>query len=144
MGEELIKVLLNDKWLPIIFLFKFLCLAQIITALNAVNNFVHTSQGRPQWRLYFYATLALFMALSFFFAVQKGIISKVDIQEALTPLNLTYVIEQANPDLILLTRTSADFGLGKVPGMDMMVESLKMELSSISKVPLIEVARTLG
>ena len=78
------------------------------------------------------------------FAVQKGIISKVDIQEALTPLNLTYVIEQANPDLILLTRTSADFGLGKVPGMDMMVESLKMELSSISKVPLIEVARTLG
>ena len=76
-------------------------------------------------------------------AVQEGIISHIDIQEALTPLNLAYVIKQAEPDLILLTRTSADFGLGKVPGMDMMVESLKKELSSISKIPLIEVARTL-
>jgi nucleoside-diphosphate-sugar epimerase len=78
------------------------------------------------------------------FAVKEGIISGVDIQEALTPLNLAYVIEQAEPDLILLTMTSTDFGLGKVPGVDMMVESLKKELSSISKVPLIEVARALG
>ena len=76
------------------------------------------------------------------FAVQKGLISSVDIQETLTPLNLAYVLEKAKPDLILLTRTSADFGLGKAPGMDVMVNSLKMELASISKLPLIEVSRT--
>jgi hypothetical protein len=78
------------------------------------------------------------------FAVQEGIISSVDIQESLTPLNLEYVLEQAKPELVLLTRTSADFGLGKVPGMDIMVNSLKTELASISKIPLIEVARVTG
>ena len=75
------------------------------------------------------------------FAVQEGIISSIDIQETLTPLTMAFVIAQAKPDLVLLTRTSEDFGLGKAPGMDIMVNSLKTELASISKIPLIEVAR---
>ena len=75
------------------------------------------------------------------FALQEGIISRIDIQETLTQLTLKFVIDQAKPDLILLTRTSEDFGLGKAPGMDIMVNSLKTELAAISKVPLIEVAR---
>jgi hypothetical protein len=75
------------------------------------------------------------------FAVQKGVISEVDIQETLTPLTLAYVLAQAKPDLILLTSTSEDFGLGTAPGVDVMVGSLKRELASMSNVPLIEVAR---
>ena len=75
------------------------------------------------------------------FAVQKGIISKIDIQETLTPLTLRYVLAQAEPDLILLASASEDFGLGTAPGVDVMVDSLKRELASISTVPLIEVAR---
>jgi FlaA1/EpsC-like NDP-sugar epimerase len=75
------------------------------------------------------------------FAVQKGIIPKVDIQETLTPLTLRYVLDRAKPDLILLTSASEDFGLGTAPGVDVMVDSLKRELASISTVPLIEVAR---
>ena len=78
------------------------------------------------------------------FAVQEGIISSIDIQETLTPLTMAFVIAQAKPDLVLLTRTSEDFGLGKAPGMDIMVNSLKTELASISSVPLIEVARVTG
>jgi dTDP-4-dehydrorhamnose reductase len=78
------------------------------------------------------------------FAVQKGIISEVDIQESLTPLTLAYILAQAKPDLILLARASEDFGLGTAPGVDVMVDSLKRELGSISKVPLIEVARATG
>jgi hypothetical protein len=69
------------------------------------------------------------------------VISKVDIQETLTPLTLEYVLAQAKPDLILLTSASEDFGLGTAPGVDVMVDSLKKELASISGVPLIEVAR---
>ena len=42
------------------------------------------------------------------FAVQKGIISEVDIQESLTPLTLAYILAQAKPDLILLARASED------------------------------------
>ena len=76
------------------------------------------------------------------FAVQAGIIAQVDIQETLTPLTLSYVIAEAKPDIILLTSASEDFGLGTAPGMDVMVDSLKKELASISKIPLIEVARS--
>ena len=76
------------------------------------------------------------------YAVQAGIIDKIDIQETLTPLTLSYVIDQARPDLVLLTSASEDFGLGTAPGVDVMVDSLKTELASISKVPLIEVARS--
>ena len=75
------------------------------------------------------------------YAVQKGVIPKVDIQEALTPLTLAYVLAKAEPDLILLTSASEDFGLGTAAGVDVMVDSLKRELASMSRVPLIEVAR---
>ncbi|MDX1435689.1 MAG: hypothetical protein R3335_02685 [Anaerolineales bacterium] len=75
-------------------------------------------------------------------AVQTGIIPAVDIQETLTPLTLEYVLKKSSPDIILLTSVTEDFGLGKAPGIDVLVDSLKRELASISAVPLIEVART--
>jgi homoserine dehydrogenase len=75
------------------------------------------------------------------FAVQEGIITEVDIKETLTPLTLGYILAQAEPDLILLARASEDFGLGKAPGVDVMVDSLKRELASMSRVPLLEIAR---
>ena len=75
------------------------------------------------------------------YALQKGVIDQVDIQETLTPLTLAYVLAQAEPDLILLASASEDFGLGTAPGVDVMVDSLKRELASLSPVPLIEVSR---
>lgn len=75
------------------------------------------------------------------FAVREGIIQKVDVQETLTPLTLAYVLDQSKPDLILLASASEDFGLGTASGVDVMVDSLKRELASISTVPLIEAAR---
>ncbi len=53
--------------------FKFLCLAQIFTGLNAINNFVHAAQGRPNWALYYNIAGAIIMPVSFFFATQKGL-----------------------------------------------------------------------
>ncbi|MGD8806870.1 MAG: hypothetical protein PVH65_13510 [Chloroflexota bacterium] len=75
------------------------------------------------------------------YAIQKGIIDQVDIQETLTPLTLAYVVAKAKPDLILLTNASEDFGLGAAPGIDIMVDSLKRELAALSAVPIIEVSR---
>ena len=75
------------------------------------------------------------------FAVQTGVIPAVDIQETLTPLTLEYILKQSTPDIILLTRVTEDFGLGKAPGIDILVDSLKRELESMSGVPMIEVAR---
>jgi len=73
VSDELIRVFLNDKWFPIIPLFKYLCIVQIITGINAVNNFVHIAQGRPQWSFCCNAVLAIAMPISFYFAVQYGL-----------------------------------------------------------------------
>jgi O-antigen/teichoic acid export membrane protein len=73
MGGDVVRVILNEKWFPMIPLFEYLCIAQIMTAMNAVNNFVHTAQGRPNWSLYFNAAMALFFPVSFYFAVQHGL-----------------------------------------------------------------------
>jgi hypothetical protein len=78
------------------------------------------------------------------YAVQQGIISAVDIREALTPLTLEYVLERAQPDLVLLTTTTEDLGLGKAPGMDILADALREELAAIAEVPVIAVARTGG
>ena len=75
-------------------------------------------------------------------AVQEGVIAAVDYIETLTPLNLQYVLDLAKPDLVLLTSAFEDYGLGKAPGVDVMVFSLKRELAMISSVPLIEVSRS--
>jgi hypothetical protein len=76
------------------------------------------------------------------YVVQEGIIDKVDIRESLTPLTLDYVLAQSQPDLVLLTRTSEDLGLGMAPGTDILAEALREELAAISDVPVIEVARS--
>ena len=75
------------------------------------------------------------------FAVKEGVISKVDFNNALTSIALEKVIEQVNPDLVLVTTTTEDIGLGNAPGIDIFVEALREELASISKVPIIAVAR---
>ncbi len=86
VSNELIHVLLNEKWYPIIPLFKYLCLAQILTAINAANGFVHNAQGRPLWSLCFNLVLAITMPISFYFAVQYGL------QAILVPWFTVYVI----------------------------------------------------
>ncbi len=72
-GEELIRSLLNDKWIPIIYIFKLLCLSQIFMALTAINTMLHVAQGRPQWSMYFRGVCALFVGGSFYFAAQHGL-----------------------------------------------------------------------
>ncbi len=73
LGEDLIKAMLNEKWYSIIFVFKCLCLAQIITALVAINNRVHTATGRPQWNLFYNTILTVSMASSFWMIVDYGL-----------------------------------------------------------------------
>lgn len=74
-------------------------------------------------------------------AVQLGIIDSVDFIEALTPLSLDYILQVAEPDLILLTTTTEDLGLGSAPGLDVLADALRQELASVASVPVIMVAR---
>lgn len=75
------------------------------------------------------------------YAVEQGVIQQVDYQEALTPLTLEHVVRQAKPDLILLTTTTEDLGLGKAPGMDLLAEALRDELAAVADTPVILVQR---
>lgn len=75
-------------------------------------------------------------------AVQEGIIPEVDFREKLTLTALEEVIKQAKPDLVLVTTSTEDMGLGSAPGVDIYVETLRAELASIVDVPVIGVART--
>jgi hypothetical protein len=76
------------------------------------------------------------------YAVEQGIISGVDYRETVTPFTLDYLLAQAKPDLVLLTRAPGDFGVGAAPGLDMFADSLRDELATISAVPMIQVALT--
>jgi hypothetical protein len=73
--------------------------------------------------------------------VEEGIIDKVDINEVLTPLTLETVLEQATPDLVLLAMATEDMGLGKSPGVEILADALREEISALSRVPVIDVAR---
>ncbi len=73
VSRELIEVLLGHKWMPIIFVFQYLCLTQVLTSLNAVNSFVHNAQGRPKWSMIYHGICAVFMPVSFYVAVQYGL-----------------------------------------------------------------------
>lgn len=75
------------------------------------------------------------------YAVETGIIKSVDISEAFTPLTVDYVLEKAQPDLVLLAMATEDMGLGTAPGIDVLAEALRKEMASASDIPLIEVAR---
>lgn len=73
LGDDFVKVLLGEKWLPITTLFELLCLTQIITALNVYNNFVHDARGFPRLSLLYNFICALTMSVAFYFAAQYGL-----------------------------------------------------------------------
>lgn len=73
LGDNLIRVLLTDQWYPMIPLFRYLCLVQIFVAISALNGFVHSAMGRPGRNLILNITLAIFMPISFYFAVQYSV-----------------------------------------------------------------------
>jgi pyrroline-5-carboxylate reductase len=76
------------------------------------------------------------------FAVDEGIIEKVDIHESITPLTIERILQEADPDIVMITMQPEDMGLGKTPGVDILAEALHDEIASLSPVPVIEIART--
>lgn len=73
IGGDMVKVLLGDKWLPITNIFEWLCLSQIITALNACNNFVHDARGNPNLSFRINLILAISMPIAFYIAAHYGL-----------------------------------------------------------------------
>ena len=75
------------------------------------------------------------------YALANKIIDSIDYHEALTPFNLDYLVNEIQPDLVLLTRGAEDLGLGTAMGLDLFSDSLKEELAAIATVPVIQVTQ---
>ena len=76
------------------------------------------------------------------YAVAEGILEGVDFKEPLTPLSIDAIIKVARPDLVLLTTSPQDMGLGEAAGIDVLSAALDDELATIADVPVIKVARS--
>ena len=78
------------------------------------------------------------------YAIQEGILERVDFKEALAPVSIDSIIKLSKPDLVLLTTSPQDMGLGEATGMDILSAALHDELATIADVPVIKVARSVS
>jgi carbamoylphosphate synthase large subunit len=78
------------------------------------------------------------------YAIQEGILADVDFKEPLTPLSIDSIIQVARPDLVLLTTSPQDMGLGEAAGIDVLSAALHDELATIADVPVIKIARSVS
>lgn len=74
-GEELVGVVLGDRWLPLAGLFRLLCLGQFIVAVTSINSVVHNAQGRPHWVLYVTLASTAVQLISVYLAAQWGLLA---------------------------------------------------------------------
>ena len=74
-------------------------------------------------------------------AVEEGLIESVDYFLELNPNDILSVIKHVKPDLVLVTTSSEDITRTGIPGLEILVESLRSELEATAEVPIIAVAR---
>ena len=73
LGDEIIRTLLGEKWTPMIFLFKLLCIMQAFQCITTINSIIHNSLGRPHWPLYYILINVLIMPVSILGASRYGL-----------------------------------------------------------------------
>lgn len=75
------------------------------------------------------------------FAVEEGIIDYVNYIVELTPIELKPLIERIDPDIVLVTTSREDISRSNVPGLEILVDSLRQEIELTVDVPIIAVNR---
>lgn len=60
-GDEIISVLLGEKWVPVIFMFKLFCIMQAVQSITTINSTILSSLGSPQWPMYYISVNMLLM-----------------------------------------------------------------------------------
>lgn len=72
-GDAIVRAVLGEQWLPIVFLFRALCVAQLLVSLTTVSSAVHRAVGRSHWVLYFYLASVIVMPPAVFAATRFGL-----------------------------------------------------------------------
>lgn len=72
-ADLLIPVVLGEKWRPTVFMFKMLCVNQLIFCLTIPNNLANNAQNRPHWTLYRDLISAILLPYCFYVAARHGL-----------------------------------------------------------------------
>jgi nucleoside-diphosphate-sugar epimerase len=70
-------------------------------------------------------------------AVQEGVISRVDIVENVTSVNINQLARRIRPDLILISPAANERGMAKVEGGQALTDALNHELVQTSEYPVL-------
>jgi nucleoside-diphosphate-sugar epimerase len=70
-------------------------------------------------------------------AVQEGVISRVDIVENVTSVNVNQLARRIRPDLILISPAANERGMAKVEGGQALTDALNHELVQTSEYPVL-------
>ena len=73
IADQLIPLILGSKWVPMIFPFKLLCLAQLIISITTPNAMANSAQDRPHWGLYMGIINVFLLPFSFYLASKHGL-----------------------------------------------------------------------
>ncbi len=73
LADQLIPLVLGEKWLDIVYLFKILCIAQILVAITVPTMTANAAQGRPHWGVYAGLFGLIIYPLSFYIASKHGL-----------------------------------------------------------------------
>jgi O-antigen/teichoic acid export membrane protein len=71
-GDIIIVSMLGETWIKAVDLFRYLCISQLFTAMNAINNFAHAALGNPDRGMKFDLLCLFFMPVSFWYFARFG------------------------------------------------------------------------
>ncbi len=72
-GDEIIGAILGPRWMPVVFLFRALCVSQLFVSMITINDAVQTAQGRANYVLRFYLASVAVMPTSIYVAAHYGL-----------------------------------------------------------------------
>lgn len=71
-GQDIIPVILGAKWMPMVFVFRVLCVAELVVSLTRLNNAVHNAWGKPGQVTLFQLVNTVVMPASIYLAAKRG------------------------------------------------------------------------
>ena len=73
LGDQLIALVLGEKWMRLIPIFKILCIGQIFVSITIPSGTANMAQGRVGWTLYMSMVNLILFPISFYLAAKHGL-----------------------------------------------------------------------
>ena len=71
-GDQIVRAVLGDSWVSIIFMFRALCISQLFVSAVTLSNAVNTAVGRSRWVVYFHLVCVALMPAALYLAAPFG------------------------------------------------------------------------